>query len=356
MKKKMVRNFNEFKANNWYIYTGVHYDAWNSNKGMNFALSRKPVQCITGDGKEASFRNVIPVPDPDLGHVNFLWNWTSGFDDWIEIKDPKINKITLYTGDKFYNAARNTVFTEGGDKFNFQRKKAPFLYGLTKRILIKENDNEGNIKTAVIDNVGDFMKTFTKMKTYSAPVYPGFWDDIAMLKSGIQKEALARKVEELEELETQNDDLRDEIRTRDEDIEYLKSEADNHVERIEELEREVDENCDLLGKRARKIYKLEAKLEKLKSPQIPSGRMWDRKELKNWSRDELEIKIMHLADRIILSDDARKMVKDENESLKNTIESLPNSDDIKMTIIKDRKFEEENKELKKLLVYFLNCK
>lgn len=101
----MVRNFEKFKVGHWYIYTGEeaggdwHYD-------MKKVLNHKPVVCSASSHisrVHAAFVTTAPI-----NGIDDYWNWSEGFDNWIEIKDPS-KHYWLIPGERYYNANKNMV-------------------------------------------------------------------------------------------------------------------------------------------------------------------------------------------------------------------------------------------------------
>ena len=101
-----VRNFEEFKKDNWYIYTGtVREELWNNQGNMDFALKHFPVKCILGYGNSASFEDMA-----GNAYSNFYrsWGWVDGFDNWIEIKNPRSTYL-MERGEFYYDKNCNEV-------------------------------------------------------------------------------------------------------------------------------------------------------------------------------------------------------------------------------------------------------
>ena len=115
-----VRNFEKFEIDKWYIYTGTEPKAdWNSLMN-SFALDHKPVKCNMKHSKyhiQASFEG--------MGSKR-LWNWKSGFDNWIEIKDP-IEEHKIFPQTKVYNQKTNCIFWSGVERILLPAKDKIFV-------------------------------------------------------------------------------------------------------------------------------------------------------------------------------------------------------------------------------------
>lgn len=101
----MVRNFETFQVDHWYVYTGEcrsRGKGWNYEGEMDFVLARKAFKCVnTTSPQSANF---------DTPNSRQIWNWSVGFDDWIEVKDPKKEYI-LQKGEKYYIKNQNEIET-----------------------------------------------------------------------------------------------------------------------------------------------------------------------------------------------------------------------------------------------------
>ena len=102
----MVRNFEKFEVEHWYIYTG--YEAGNDwPPSMKKALDHNPRRCVKVScisKSHASFGDI-----PAVGAAGY-WDWWDTFDNWIEIKDPS-KHYHLVPGEKYYNAYMNEIET-----------------------------------------------------------------------------------------------------------------------------------------------------------------------------------------------------------------------------------------------------
>lgn len=78
----MLRNFEKFEAGHYYVYTGSKTEKkWSSLGNMDFVLKHEILQCsknFKNDSASADFK------DNEWGNSNTVWNWSSGFDNWVE--------------------------------------------------------------------------------------------------------------------------------------------------------------------------------------------------------------------------------------------------------------------------------
>lgn len=76
----MLRNFERFEAGHYYVYCGGKRISWNEK--MEKVLDRRIYQCkFVMGGSLASFVDMFT-------RETERWNWTQGFDDWVEVESP----------------------------------------------------------------------------------------------------------------------------------------------------------------------------------------------------------------------------------------------------------------------------
>lgn len=156
--KTMVRNFNNFQVDHWYIYTGTERKIyWNNEGGMDFALTHIPLKCLkTVFGDRAMFQNRNGVVYE--GAFGGLWDWECGFDNWIEIEDPNQSHY-LNENDYLYNSEKNKITKERGGLI--LRPGEPF-FALKRNKSTSYNDCLIEQKTPKFQ-VGDKVKIVKKV-------------------------------------------------------------------------------------------------------------------------------------------------------------------------------------------------
>ena len=96
-----VRNFEKFKEDHWYIYTGEKQESfWGSIGYMDYVLGHQPLQCKKAKGNSyASFK----------GGEECMWNWISGFENWIEIFPCHLTSKKTKVGEYYYHQDTNKL-------------------------------------------------------------------------------------------------------------------------------------------------------------------------------------------------------------------------------------------------------
>lgn len=80
----MLRNFDRFEVGHYYVYTGSKTERkWSSSGNMDFVLKHEILQC------SKSFKNDSASADfKENERGNTVWNWSDGFDNWVEVESP----------------------------------------------------------------------------------------------------------------------------------------------------------------------------------------------------------------------------------------------------------------------------
>ena len=94
MSDKPLRNFDKFEVGHYYVYTGGKGLSW--TEPMNAVLERKIHKCL-------DVWNKIPLSAKFKDAGGCIWNWESGFDNWVEVENP------------------NAVFEKGDDSLVFNK-------------------------------------------------------------------------------------------------------------------------------------------------------------------------------------------------------------------------------------------
>lgn len=128
----MVRNFEKFEKDHWYIYTGNEsLSGWSNDGLMDEVLKHKPHQVITADETYASFSNV----------TGGVWKWESGFDNWVEIEPMD---YILQKGDDVINV--NSIYKNWVQDYAGKPQGCGNVYALKKQKETKSKIKFSNLK------------------------------------------------------------------------------------------------------------------------------------------------------------------------------------------------------------------
>ena len=131
-----VRNFKKFEVDKWYIYTGTERPGgWNNGGKMDVVLDHKPVKCIKSAGYNASFDKCKRDTD--------TWIWISGFDNWIEIKDPNENQSIEETNFLYNTYTKEVKSASQFGMYAGKKVSGNPYYVLTRPPLSEQKDKDG---------------------------------------------------------------------------------------------------------------------------------------------------------------------------------------------------------------------
>jgi hypothetical protein len=181
----MLRNFEKFEVDHWYLYTGEYYTALKNmrewTEHFSYVIKRIPVKC------KKVFEEISPNKATFYtyyeGDGNGL-SFSTDFDNWIEIESPE---YTIQSGDDAIVFRSDGTLHEKDFKVNYF---AGYINGYNNLwVLKKKNENKEHkldspesILAASLNNLHEYILAGAGAENYVLSIppvpHPTYWDSI----------------------------------------------------------------------------------------------------------------------------------------------------------------------------------